>query len=112
MRDPTIPDAKGRKKIMFYDSSDRQTKLRIRCDFDGITQSQFFRIMITGYIESDEMVYSFLKKYKEKYNLQGSQKLNKIDKIRKKTKKIESKFVLKNQDIENIFDVLEMESEL
>ena len=54
-----------RKKIMFYDSADRQTKLRIRCDFDGVTQSQFFRMMLTGYIENDEHVLTYLKKCKE-----------------------------------------------
>ena len=67
MKDPTIPDAEDRKKIMFYDSPERQTKLRIRCDFDNITQSQFFRMMVTGYIENDELIYTFLKQCKEKY---------------------------------------------
>ena len=55
MRDPTIPNVKNRKKFMFYDTSERQTKLRIRCNFDGFTQSQFFRMMITGYIENNEL---------------------------------------------------------
>ena len=112
MRDPTIPNVDDRKKIMFYDSSDRQAKLRIRCDFDGITQSQFFRMMITGYIENDESIYDFLKKCKEKYKLQGQQKRNKVDRIRKKSEEIKNKFVLEGQEIENIFDVLELESEI
>jgi hypothetical protein len=112
MKDITIPNAKNRKKIMFYDSVDRQTKLRIRCDFDGITQSQFFRMMVTGYIENDELVYNFLKKCKERYNLQGQQKRDKIDRTRKNLEKTKNKFVLKDQEIESIFDVLEMESDI
>lgn len=112
MRDPTTPSVKDRKKIMFYDSSDRQTKLRIRCDFDGITQSQFFRMMISGYIENDELIYDFLKKYKEKHNIQGQQKRDRIEKIRRRSKEISKKFALENEEIENIFDIIEMETEV
>ena len=67
------PDPKDRKKIMFYDTSDRQTKLRIRCNFDGFTQSQFFRMMVTGYIENNELIYDYVKECKEKYEIQGQQ---------------------------------------
>ena len=112
MRDPTIPTPDDRKKIMFYDSSDRQTKLRIRCNLDGVTQSQFFRMMITGYIENNELIYSFLKQCKEKYKIQGQQKRNKIDRIRKRAKEIDKKFVLENKEIENIFDIIEMETDI
>ena len=83
MKDPTTPPTEDRKKIMFYDTSDRQSKLRIRCDYDGISQSQFFRMMITGYIENDELIYNFMKKCKEKYHIQGENKRDKIDRIRK-----------------------------
>ena len=112
MRDPTIPDARSRKKIMFYDSEEHQIKLRIRCNYDGITQSQFFRMMIIGYIEDDELVYNFLKKCKEKYGVQGQQKRSKIERIRKKTEEVDKKFVLGDKEIENIFDIIEMETDL
>ena len=112
MKDPTIPQLDDRKKIMFYDSSDRQTKLRIRCDFDGISQSQFFRMMITGYIENDEMIHSFLEKCKEKYKIQGQQKRNKVQHIQKKIKDLNKKFVLESEEIENIFDIIETETGL
>tara|TARA_Y100000296_G_C5009632_1_gene174414 strand:- start:205 stop:543 length:339 start_codon:yes stop_codon:yes gene_type:complete len=112
MKDPTIPDHKDRKKIMFYDTSNRQTKLRIRCDFDGITQSQFFRMMVTGYIENDDLMYEYLKKCKEKYEIQGQQKRNKIDRIKKTSEDLTKKFALKNKEIENIFDIIEMETDI
>ena len=112
MRDPTIPDADDRKKIMFYDSSDRQTKLRIRCDFDGISQSQFFRMILTGYIEGDELIQSYLNKCKEKYKIQGQQKRSKIQKFRKKAESLNKKFALESDEIENIFDIIEMETGL
>ena len=53
-----------RKKIMFYDSPDRQARLRVRCQYDGLSQSEFFRIMVTGYLEKDDRIMSFLKENK------------------------------------------------
>ena len=112
MRDQTIPLAEERKKIMFYDSEDRQARLRIRCEFDGITQSQFFRMMITGYIENDESISSFLEKCKEKYKIQGQQKRIKIVQLQNGAKKTIKTFALGEEEIENIFDIIETETKL
>ena len=112
MKDPTIPEAQTRKKIMFYDSADRQTKLRIRCDFDGVTQSQFFRMMLTGYIENDEHVLTYLKKCKERYSIQGKNKRDKIDRIMKSSASNKEKFNLEDKEIESIFDIIATETGL
>jgi len=112
MRDPTVPRADNRKKIMFYDSAERQTKLRIRCDFDGLSQSQFFRMMMTGYIENDESILSYLEKCKKRYKIQGLQKRSKINRIQAKTDETIKKFALEGQEIENIFDLIETETNL
>lgn len=112
MSDPTVPDVKKRKKIMFYESEDRQARLRVRCDFDGITQSQFFRLMITGYIDNDDLIFAFLDKCKESYGLQGQQKRSKIKTINNKTKDLVKKFSLGEEEIEDIFDMIETETNL
>ena len=112
MKDPTIPSASSRKKMMFYDSEERQVKLRVRCNFDGINQSQFFRMMITGYIEGDELICEYIKRCKEKYQIQGIQKRTKIEQIQKKKKNLEDKFCLNEGEKENIFDIIEMETGL
>ena len=112
MRDPTIPDVKSRKKIMFYDSEERQTKLRIRCNYDGITQSQFFRLMISGYIENNELVYKYLEQCKEKFQIQGKNKRDKIDRIKKMADEKTQKFDLGDEEIESIFDIIATETGL
>ena len=112
MKDPTVPSADSRKKIMFYDSPDRQTRLKIRCDFDGISQSQFFRMMVTGYIESDDHIFKFIKKFKEVNRLQGTQKISKASSLKNRTCEVESRFSLGKDEIENIFDVIEVETGL
>lgn len=112
MSDPTTPPLDKRKKIMFYESASRQAELRIRCDFDGITQSQFFRMMIAGYIENDELIFAFLDKCKQRYQIQGQQKRKKINQVQKNTKKVNNMFALKDGEIENIFDMIEEETNL
>ena len=109
MKDPTIPKVKERKKIMFYDSQHRQIKLKVRCNFDGITQSQFFRMMITGYIEKDELIFTFLNRCKEKYLIHGKQKRKVFNDLYESEKKINKQFVLGDEEIEDIFDIIASE---
>jgi hypothetical protein len=109
MSDPTKPDSKTRKKIMFYDSEDRQTQLRIRCNYDNITQSQFFRIMITGYLNNDLDLLKFLDGFKEKHTIQGKEKRSYIKKMHQSSAETIKKFDLDEKEIENIFDIIEME---
>ena len=112
MKDPTIPTPKERKKIMFYDSEDRQTKLKIRCMHDEISQSKFFRMMVTGYIENDEMICSFLDKCKQRYKLQGQQKRKKINQAQDAARKTIQKFGLDTEEVESILDIIEMETQI
>tara|TARA_Y100000034_G_scaffold117635_1_gene157313 strand:+ start:1407 stop:1745 length:339 start_codon:yes stop_codon:yes gene_type:complete len=110
MRDKTIPDPENRKKFMFYDTPDRQARLKIRCKYDGINQSQFFRYMITGYLEMDPSIIKYLDHCKEKYGGQGIQKRKKITKMHSKAEFKIKKFSLDEGEIENIFDIIEADT--
>jgi hypothetical protein len=112
MKDETAPPPDERKKIMFYDSPDRQIKFRIRCQHDGITQSQFLRIMVTGYIDGDPAIFDFLAKQKEKLGIQGKAKRKKIAQMEKMKAENSKKFSLDSDEIENIFDILETETNI
>ena len=112
MKDPTVPSVEDRKKFMFYDTEQNQTKFKIRCGYDGMSQSQFFRMMISGYVEEDRDLMAYIRRCKEKYGVQGQQKRNKADQVYKEKKLAESKFALKDEEIEDIFDMIEMETDL
>jgi len=112
MRDLTRPDVNDRKKFMFYDSSDRQARLKIRCKYDGINQSQFFRFMITGYLENNPDIVKFLDECKERFTVQGIHKRRKISKTHQKTREVENKFDLNQSEIENIFDIIEADGKI
>ena len=112
MKDTNTSNIEDRKKIMFYDTADRQTKLRIRCKYDGISQSQFFRFMVTGYIENNSNIIEFLNQCKETYKSQGMQKRKKIMNTHAHTRKNKIKFNLNEGEIESIFDIIESDGKI
>ena len=97
---------------MFYDTEERQASLRLRCQYDQINQSQFFRIMLTGYIEKDKDIMNYIEKFKEKYKLQGQKKRTYIKNMHKRAHEIKKAFALDKEDIESIFDILENKSDI
>mgnify|MGYP003155667196 FL=1 len=48
------------KKIIFDDSSQRHARLKIRLEYDNLSQAEFFRCFITGYLEKDERIISYI----------------------------------------------------
>ena len=112
MKDLTAPCPEERKKIMFYESPDRQVRFRIKCQHDGMSQSQFFRLMLSGYIDDDPLVHEFLRGCKEKHGIQGKSKRDSLERIRKSSTALEKKFSLKASEIESIYDIIEVEGEI
>ena len=112
MKDTTTPLSTERKKIMFYESPDRQVRFRIRCQHDEISQSQFFRLMLRGYIDDDPLVHEYLRSCKEKYVIQGKNKIDKIERMRRSSTELKKNFSLKEGEIQSIYDIIELEGDL
>jgi|TARA_Y100000034_G_C6805469_1_gene361657 hypothetical protein len=93
------------KRIIFTDNDHRQAQLLIRLKQDGLTQSAFFRHMITGYITSDERIQGYIDEVKD----QSKSKKAKSSRLRNKGKATLKDFALSEGEIENIFDLLEEE---
>jgi len=106
MKKPPVPNPRERKKFMFYDSHKRQADLRTRLKYDGMNQSQFFRAMITGYLEKDDLILKYIDDFKEQYELQGKNKRAKNKKLIEEGKKVGKQYRLDSRDLEEIFDVL------
>jgi len=100
---------KSGKKIVFYDSDKRHADLKIRLQYDGLTQSAFFRGMISGYLKQDEDIVNFVNKLKDENNSQSASKRNRIKKMSNARQETIDKFALKGEEIESIFDILEEE---
>tara|TARA_B100000085_G_scaffold228363_1_gene214330 strand:- start:120 stop:461 length:342 start_codon:yes stop_codon:yes gene_type:complete len=109
LKDPTVPDPRDRKKFMFYDTEKRQADLRIKLQHDGMTQSTFFRVMISGYLDDDEHILNFINEFQERYKMRGKHKIRKVRKAKEKGKELKKHFSIDEREIENIFDILEEE---
>jgi hypothetical protein len=100
---------KSSKKIMFYDTDKRHADLKIRLQHDSLTQSAFFRMMITGYLNNDEKILEYVERYKEQNNIQNKADRKRKSKLIKAGDEMEKAHGLKQEEVENIFDIIEQE---
>jgi hypothetical protein len=100
------------KKVVFYDSDKRFAELKIRLQHDGISQAQFFRGIVTGYLMQDGDVLSYVDKLKASKNI-GNRTKKSIKEERELIntgKEQSNKLALGDEEIENIFDILEKQN--
>ncbi len=100
------------KKVVFYDSDKRFAELKIRLQHDGISQAQFFRGIVTGYLMQDGDVLSYVDKLKASKNI-GNRSKKSIKEERELIntgKEQLDKLALGDDEIDNIFDILEKEN--
>ena len=98
------------KKIVFYDTDHIHAELKVRLKQDGISQSEFFRSVMTGYIKKDTDVLAFVNKIKASKKVGKKVKKKEIRKsseLIKKGNETMNKLGLAETEIENIFDILE-----
>ena len=69
------------KKILFTDTDKRHADLKLRLHYDGLTQADFFRSLITGYLEKDENIMNFIIEVQESKNIHSKQKRAKSKKL-------------------------------
>ena len=53
------------EKISFYDTERRKAELKIKLHYDGLTQADFFRGVVTAYLSEEENLYSWLREFKK-----------------------------------------------
>ena len=97
------------KKIIFDDSSQRHARLKIRLEYDNLSQAEFFRCFITGYLDKDERIISYLQSYKLKKKSQSKKNMKIINKDKEKAEDLLSQFGIKDKELETIFDLIAKE---
>ena len=97
------------KQILFLETEKRHADLKIKLKHYRITQSDFIRGCISGLINDDEQFFQFFfKLLEEKSYIKSSKKRKKNEEmITKGLNTTEEDFVLKDSEIENIFDIIE-----
>ena len=104
-----MPNDDKKKKIDFDDTSSRHAQLRLRLGYDGLSQAEFFRSLVTGYLNKDKDILNYLKQYKLNQGKQSKKNIKIIDNDYEKSEDLLSKFGIKDEELENIFDIIEEE---
>tara|TARA_R110000824_G_scaffold9458_1_gene42319 strand:+ start:219 stop:551 length:333 start_codon:yes stop_codon:yes gene_type:complete len=84
--------------------------LKIRLFYDEIkTQSEFFRYCVESYLDQDALFVAFLDEYKINKKVQSKVRTLKSKKLRTAGKKLMEELALTDDEVQNIFDILEEE---
>jgi hypothetical protein len=97
------------KKIVFQDLDKRHADLRIRLRHDGLTQIDFFRSLMTGYLEGDPRIIAFITDLKMSLAKQGKRKILKTKKLIDQGETIKNMFNLNDEEKEDLFDMIARE---
>jgi len=81
--------------------------LKIRLQYDSITQSEFFRALVTGYLGKDPRILDYLYEWREINKTYSKTKRAKSESLLRKGKALEEKFGLSDGELESIFDLIE-----
>jgi len=98
--------------IGFEDADTTYAKLLIKLKHEGITKRQFFRGVVASFLEDDPSFIEYIIDFKKRKNLYVKNKQKTLDKERKVSHNIEKKFRLSEDEIEDMFDMLEEEMDL
>ena len=101
---------KDTKKVVFYENEKKHADFKIRLNYDNLSQSEFSRAIISGYINQDEDLLSYIARYQEDNGKHSKVKRAESKKLTDSGSSTSKKFGLEDEDIENIFDLLEKEN--
>ena len=98
------------KKVVVYESDKRYADFRIMLDNDGISQADFLRAMIQGYIKQDKDLMPYIDKIRKKQIEIPKAWVRESRRKRKVAQQKIDDLGLNEEEIDNIFDILEQEN--
>ena len=93
---------KNEKRIVFTETDHRHAQLIVKLKTDGMTQAKFFRNLITGYLEGDDRIESFIFETSDLSN----KKKKKVSDLRATGKNMVNELGLDEEQIDDLFDVI------
>jgi len=101
-----MKDKPSKKKVIFDDTDTRHARLKIRLEYDGLSQAEFFRSFITGYLEKDKSVMDYITRYKETNKKMSKRNMKYQTKDAEIADDLLGQFGIGDEELENIFDVI------
>ena len=100
------------KRVIFQDTDKRHAELKIKLHYDGLSQSEFFREIVSAYLKEDPLIIEIVDSIKERADKQKQRQRNITKKDRQIAEQTETNFALNNSEVESIFDLLEKETKI
>ena len=97
------------KRIVFESSTHKHAQLKVRLQYDSMTQAEFFRCLIDGYFAKDERLLEYLEGYRMANGKDSKRNAKYRKKDNKKAEDLLNKFGIEDDELENIFDIIEQE---
>jgi hypothetical protein len=95
-------------RLSFFINTKSHENLKIRLYYDEIkTQTEFFKLCVEAYLNQEKLFMEFLDDYKINKKVQSKKRTLQSRKLRHKGEDILKDLALSDEDIENIFDILE-----
>lgn len=101
-----MKDKPNKKKVIFDDTDVRHARLKIRLEYDGLSQAEFFRSFITGYLEKDKSVMDYITRYKESNKKMSKRNMKYQSNDLEAADDLLGQFGIGDEELENIFDVI------
>jgi len=98
---------KEEKKITFADTDKRHAELRLKLRRDGISQVDFFKSMVTGYIDNDPNILMYITKVKQEKQKVGKKKIARQNEDIKQGNQTLQDLGITERDIDFVFDLIE-----
>jgi hypothetical protein len=96
-------------KVMFTVSERTKADFKLQLQYDSLTQVKFFRALMEGYINKDPELMVYINKFKKSNSIQNNTQRKKTMTNIKEATVVKTKFALGDEEVENIFDILEKE---
>lgn len=101
-----MKDKPSKKKVIFDDTDVRHARLKVRLEYDGLSQAEFFRSFITGYLEKDKSVMDYIARYKESNKKMSKRNMKYQSEDLEMADDLLGQFGIGDEELENIFDVI------
>lgn len=101
-----MKDKPSKKKVIFDDTDVRHARLKVRLEYDGLSQAEFFRSFITGYLEKDKSVMDYIARYKETNKKMSKRNMKYQSEDLEMADDLLGQFGIGDEELENIFDVI------
>ena len=97
------------KKVVFEETDHQHAKFIIRLRHSSISQVDFFRAIVDGFVKNDDRVCSYIDEYTKEQKMMNTQRIEKSKMLKNSGQQKIENFALSKKDIEDIFDTLEEE---